>query len=127
MVKQVSEDAIWKRVHEIWNHRDLKTMSFDEHEALALELREINRQHGIGGESVFREMCAKIMKANLDQAIQRINEIMAMDARAMTPSEKLKLGCEIAGINAKFKAMGHDCELGTLLDALEALRANLRA
>lgn len=58
----MNEDEARERMPHIWNHPDLLTMTAEEHEALALELREIARQHGIGGEAVFREMCETIRK-----------------------------------------------------------------
>lgn len=64
---------------------------------------------------------------DLNQAIERIKAIMAMDTTAMTPADKLKLTCEASEIGLKFQAVRHDCALGTLLDGLEALRADLEA
>lgn len=56
----MTKDEACERVPEIWNHPDLLTMTADQHEALALELRAIAAIHGIGGEAEFRELCSKI-------------------------------------------------------------------
>ena len=66
-----------------------------------------------------------ISKQELDAAIERMKEIVSMDFRAMTPTEKVKIIGEVLSINAQFKAVGHDCSLETLLVALEALKTNL--
>jgi hypothetical protein len=48
-VHSMTEDEARKRMPEIWNHPDLKTMTAEEHETLALELRQIALEYGIGG------------------------------------------------------------------------------
>ncbi len=61
----------------------------------------------------------------LDQAERRMKEIVKMDFLNMTPTDKVMVVSEAHAINAKFKAVDHDCNLTALLDALTALRADL--
>lgn len=56
----MTKDEAYKRLPEIWNHPDLPTMTAEQHEVLALELRQITLEHGIGGESEFRFLCETI-------------------------------------------------------------------
>lgn len=56
------EHEAYKRTVEIWNHPDLQTMTVEEHEALALKLRQIFLEYGVGGESEFRFLCETIRK-----------------------------------------------------------------
>lgn len=71
----------------------------------------------------FRDI--PIEALTLDQAIRRMKEIVKMDFSAMSPSDRVNLVSDAWNINAEFKVIDHDCEFGTLLDALEAQRANL--
>jgi hypothetical protein len=71
----------------------------------------------------FRDI--PIEALTLDQAIRRMKEIVKMDFQAMAPADRVNIVFEAYEINAKFKVVDHDCELDTLLDALEALKADL--
>lgn len=65
----MTENEAAERMIFIWNHPNLKTMTEEDHEKLALELREIAAIHGIGGEVVFREMCEEIRRQRYQTSI----------------------------------------------------------